>query len=90
MEFTRTALKDVGIYVRDEHATPVGDKPTNELMADWVCPHIIGGIPLGVVSKIYDMTRDARGEKFTGMGGWKTSRDVIRAPPGSRGGVLPP
>jgi len=68
LEFTRTALKDAGIYVRDEHATPVGDKATSQaLMSEWVCPHIIGGIPVDVPRKVYDMVRDEKGERFLGI-----------------------
>jgi len=68
LEFTRTALRLAGIYVRDEQATPVGDKPTDDaLMADWICPHVIGGLPVSVVQKVYDMTRD--GPKFLGISG---------------------
>lgn len=59
LQFTRSALKKSGIYVRDEHATAVGDKPTDEkLMGRWVCPHIIGGIPIHVVEKEHRMIRD--------------------------------
>jgi len=70
LEFTRTALKDAGIYVRDEHATAVGAKPTSDaLMSMWVCPHIIGGIPVNVVEKAYDMVRDEQGVQFLGIEG---------------------
>jgi len=66
LEFTRTALKDAGIFVRDEQATAVGDKATDDkLMADWICPHILGGLPLGVVRTSHVMSRD--GPKFTGI-----------------------
>jgi mannose-6-phosphate isomerase-like protein (cupin superfamily)/uncharacterized protein (DUF952 family) len=66
LEFTRTALKDIGIFVRDEQATPVGEKQTHEtLMGQWICPHIIGGIPMGIVQKKHVMTRD--GPRFTGI-----------------------
>jgi uncharacterized protein (DUF952 family)/mannose-6-phosphate isomerase-like protein (cupin superfamily) len=59
LEFTRTGLRHCGIFVRDEHATGVGDKPTSDdLMSTWVCPHIIGGIPVSVVTKERPMVRD--------------------------------
>ncbi|GMH90482.1 hypothetical protein TL16_g11781 [Triparma laevis f. inornata] len=59
LQFTRAALKKAGIFVRDEHATAVGDKETDsELMGKWVCPHIIGGIPLHVVEKEHRMIRE--------------------------------
>ena len=63
LEFTRSSLRKRGIFVRDEHATPVGATGTDsEMMADWVCPHVIGGIPLDVVQKTYAMVRE--GEKY--------------------------
>lgn len=71
LTFTRSALRARGIFVRDEHATAVGDISTDpNLMADWVCPHIIGGIPLDIVEKIYPMARE--GKAYTGITGLTT------------------
>ena len=39
---------------------------------NWVCPHIFGGIPtgvLGVVTSVYEMQRDAEG-KFLSIYGF--------------------
>lgn len=67
LTFTRSALRAAGIFVRDEEAMPVGDKPVGNNWSNWVCPHVIGGIPLGVVSAETPMTRD--GPVFTGIPG---------------------
>lgn len=65
--FTRSALRAAGIHVRDEAAMPVGDKPVGNAWTNWVCPHVIGGIPIGVVTEEMPMTRD--GPVFTGITG---------------------
>jgi hypothetical protein len=60
LQFTRTALRDAGIFVKDEEALPVGDKPVSAdwVASNWVCPHVIGGIPAAVVEKEYPMIRE--------------------------------
>jgi len=60
LQFTRSALRQNGIFVRDEEALPVGNKPvsTDWIEANWICPHVIGGIPVSVVDKVFPMTRD--------------------------------
>ena len=58
LRLSRTALRRSGIYVRDEQALPVGDQAVGEDWNDWVCPHIIGGIPTQVVDATFPMVRD--------------------------------
>lgn len=59
LRMKRSALRKCGIVVRDEEATPVGDIPTDaSLMGTWVCPHIVGGIPIAVVDAEFPMVRD--------------------------------
>lgn len=58
--FTRTALRDAGICVRDEQALPVGDKAVSDDWGTWVCPHVVGGIPISVVHAEYPMKRDGK------------------------------
>ncbi|KNC82980.1 hypothetical protein SARC_04749 [Sphaeroforma arctica JP610] len=60
LKFTRTALYNAGIHVKDEEAMPVGDKQAENQGAKWIFPHIIGGIPPHVVTKEYKMVRDGR------------------------------
>ena len=67
LEFTRTALKAHGIFVRDEDASPVGGQKVGATWGDWVCPHVIGGIPPAVVDKEYAMNRD--GSRFVNIRG---------------------
>ena len=68
LRLTRTALRKCGIPVRDEEATPVGDTPTDgKLMGSWVCPHIVGGIPISVVDAEFSMVRD--GPRFVKIEG---------------------
>ena len=68
LRFSRTALrKKCGIVVRDERAMPVGDKAVGENWTDWVCPHVVGGIPPLVVDAVFPMTRD--GSKFVAVAG---------------------
>jgi len=67
LEFTRTDLRRRGIVVRDEEATPVGDIATSAAMDAWVCPHVIGGLPLDAVTKTWVMVRD--GKRFVRIEG---------------------
>lgn len=67
VSFTRSALKKCGIFVRDEEAMPVGDKPVSADWGSWICPHIIGGIPTHIVDKEFRMLRD--GPKFLSIEG---------------------
>ena len=68
LRFSRTALrKKCGITVRDERAMPVGSKAVGENWSDWVCPHVVGGIPPSVVDAVFPMTRD--GSKFVSITG---------------------
>jgi len=67
LEFTRTSLRRCGIHVRDEEAMPVGEKPVGDAWGNWICPHVIGGIPVSVVDKEYVMKRD--GTKFLSIDG---------------------
>ena len=61
LRFTRAALRRHGVVVRDEAAAPVGDTPAASDWAEWVCPHILGGIPVGVVDAEFPMERDEKG-----------------------------
>lgn len=63
LQFKRSALRKCGIFVRDEEAMPVGDQAVGEDWGDWVCPHIIGGIPPSVVDAVYPMIRDGKAFK---------------------------
>ena len=67
VQFTRSALRNAGIFVRDEEAMPVGEKKTSDGWRNWICPHVIGGIPLHVVEKEYAMKRD--GPKYVSIEG---------------------
>ena len=67
LRFTRSALKRCGIVVRDEEAKPVGDQPVGEDWGDWVCPHVLGGIPPMVVDKEFPMLR--KGKAFEAIKG---------------------
>jgi len=67
LRFTRSALRRLGITVRDESASPVGVKATSETWTEWICPHIIGGIPPQVVDAVFPMTRD--GPKYLDIRG---------------------
>jgi len=68
LEFTRSGLAKRGIFVRDERAAPVGEKAVDEgLMAEWVCPHVVGGLPHDVVKHVYEIRRD--GPKFVSIEG---------------------
>ena len=67
MEFRRSILKSrYGIFVKDEEAMPVGEKPVSEdwksEKKNWICPHVYGGLPIDSIEKEYKMVRD--GAKF--------------------------
>lgn len=65
--FTRKALWRCGIYVKDEEAMPVGERPVGRDWHNWICPHVMGGIPTHIIDMVYPMTRV--GTKFTGIKG---------------------
>lgn len=67
VRFTRTALRDCGIHVRDEEAMPVGDKQVSDEWGNWVFPHVIGGIPVGIIDKEFAMKRE--GTRFVAITG---------------------
>lgn len=67
LRMTRSALRRCGIHVRDEMALPVGDKLVGEGWGAWVCPHIIGGIPLSVVDAEFLIRRE--GPRFASIPG---------------------
>ena len=68
LRFSRSDLrKKCGITVRDERAMPVGSKAVGENWSDWICPHVVGGIPPSVVDAVFPMTRD--GSKFMSIAG---------------------
>ena len=60
LRFTRTALRKFGIIVRDEEAKPVGEQAVGSEWGDWICPHILGGLPPAVVDKEFPMTRQGK------------------------------
>ena len=62
LRITREALRKNGIVVKDEEAMPVGDKAVSGawIEKEWVCPHIIGGIPPRVVDKVFPIIRAGR------------------------------
>jgi len=67
LEFRRSILKSrYGIFVKDEEAMPVGEKPVSEdwksEKKNWICPHVYGGLPIDSIEKEYKMVRD--GAKF--------------------------
>jgi hypothetical protein len=72
--FCRSTLRMCGIHVRDEQALPVGDKPVGDDWGEWICPHVIGGLPTHVITREYKMTRD--GTKFLGIEGLDEVMDV--------------
>ena len=69
LEMSRSALLNLGIITKDEEPLPVGEQAVADdwKSAGWICPHIYGGIPPQVVTKVYNMTRE--GKQFTGIGG---------------------
>jgi mannose-6-phosphate isomerase-like protein (cupin superfamily) len=60
LRFARSALRRHGIIVRDEEAMPVGDKSVGMDWANWICPHVVGGIPPAVVDAVLPMTRNGK------------------------------
>lgn len=68
LRLSRSALRRAGIFVRDEEALPVGDQAVGDDWGDWVCPHIIGGIPPSVVDTEFKMVRGDKGA-FLGIEG---------------------
>jgi len=64
---SRSALRRAGIFVRDEEALPVGDQPVGESWGAWVCPHIIGGIPISAIDAEFPIQRD--GLRFVAIPG---------------------
>merc|ERR1711935_905063 len=68
LQLSRSALTDVGIITKDEDGLPVGDAgvPDQIKNAQWICPHIYGGIPtiesLGILTRTYPMLRDDEGK----------------------------
>ena len=71
LEFHRSALRRCGIFVRDEMALPVGDQKVSDdwLARAWVCPHVIGGIPVAVVDAKKIRVINRNGKKFVGIEG---------------------
>lgn len=69
LEFKRSALRKCGVFVRDEEALPVGNQAVSNSWVEkkWICPHVIGGIPVSIVDKIYPMNRD--GKVYLGIEG---------------------
>lgn len=67
LRMTRSTLRRCGIFVRDEQALPVGDTPVGDGWSSWVCPHIVGGIPLSVVDEVFPIQRD--GPQFVAIPG---------------------
>jgi hypothetical protein len=67
LEFTRSAMKKIGIFVRDEEPLPVGDKDISADWSAWQCPHVYGGIPPCVVQAIHVMERDEAGRGFVSV-----------------------
>mmetsp|Transcript_115748 Transcript_115748/g.368063 ORF Transcript_115748/g.368063 Transcript_115748/m.368063 type:complete len:415 (+) Transcript_115748:58-1302(+) len=67
LRFRRSALRRLGLVTKDERAMPVGAKDTDGAWAEWVCPHVFGGIPIEVVDLEYLMFRD--GPRYTTISG---------------------
>jgi uncharacterized protein (DUF952 family)/mannose-6-phosphate isomerase-like protein (cupin superfamily) len=67
LRFRRSALQRLGIMMRDEQAMAVGDKEASNDFSDWICPHVIGGIPPQVVDREFPMLRD--GVAYTAIEG---------------------
>jgi len=69
LQFTRSALKKLGIVTKDEAPGAVADKEVDGKWVenDWICPHVFGGIAPSVVTKEFKMQRD--GKKFVGIEG---------------------
>eukprot|EP00227_Mantoniella_beaufortii_P001759 CAMPEP_0197616712 /NCGR_PEP_ID=MMETSP1326-20131121/60667_1 /TAXON_ID=1155430 /ORGANISM="Genus nov. species nov., Strain RCC2288" /LENGTH=290 /DNA_ID=CAMNT_0043185599 /DNA_START=61 /DNA_END=933 /DNA_ORIENTATION=- len=77
LRLSRSALRRGGIYVRDEEALPVGDQKVGDDWGSWICPHIIGGIPLSAVNATFPMVRD--GPKFLHIAGIMELSDGVKA-----------
>ena len=45
----------------DEAAAPVGDQAVGDAWGEWICPHLMGGIPAAVVDTVYPMHRSPDG-----------------------------
>jgi len=67
LRFKRSVLRRLGIVTRDERAMPVGDRAVGEEFSDWICPHVMGGIPREAVDAEFEMLRD--GPAFTAIKG---------------------
>eukprot|EP00928_Gymnodinium_smaydae_P011334 TRINITY_DN14196_c0_g1_i1.p1 TRINITY_DN14196_c0_g1~~TRINITY_DN14196_c0_g1_i1.p1 ORF type:complete len:279 (+),score=48.86 TRINITY_DN14196_c0_g1_i1:120-956(+) len=67
LRFKRSALRRLGIITKDEKAMPVGEKSADDQWAQWICPHVYGGLPPQVVDAEFPMTRD--GAKYTSIEG---------------------
>ena len=68
LQLIRSALHIISKF---EEPKPVGKTEGRETW-NWVCPHIFGGIPtgvLGVITSVYEMQRDAEG-KFLSISGY--------------------
>lgn len=68
LSFTRSGLLKLGILVKDEEPKPVGDTPVSEEWQTWVCPHVLGGIPMQVVTHELPMLRDDDGKFLSIVG----------------------
>ena len=73
LRLSRSALRRCGIFVRDEKALPVGTTPVSSEWGEWICPHIIGGIPVSVVDGELPMVRrplsSGKGAEFISIEG---------------------
>eukprot|EP00420_Gonyaulax_spinifera_P035378 CAMPEP_0197880706 /NCGR_PEP_ID=MMETSP1439-20131203/8418_1 /TAXON_ID=66791 /ORGANISM="Gonyaulax spinifera, Strain CCMP409" /LENGTH=404 /DNA_ID=CAMNT_0043500269 /DNA_START=60 /DNA_END=1274 /DNA_ORIENTATION=- len=67
LRFRRSALRRLGIVTRDELAMPVGEKSVSDEWAEWICPHVLGGLPPQVVDAEFPMMRD--GARYTVIDG---------------------
>jgi len=86
VRFRRSTLRKHGIVVRDEEAKPVGDTPVGNDWGEWVCPHILGGLPPAVVEKEFVITRGADGRAFVAIVGVTEDDADERAPKALKGG----
>ena len=69
LQFTRSALKKIGIVTKDEAPGAVADEEVDEkwVDSDWICPHVFGGIAPSVVTREFKMRRN--GTIFVGIEG---------------------
>ena len=61
---SRSEFNKLGIVTKSKEPKPVGQTEVGETW-NWVCPHIFGGIPtgvLGVVKRIHGMKCDEEGK----------------------------